>query len=149
MWTSMVSLSNIWHSTINEFIWYMNSIIQRIHLYYSPFIYKTVTLQERCSAKCFQTNMMYVKKFWHFWRDIFYTWWFFLVKIPNLPHFFWTGNTLEKMSLIKILVTDLKSFPDNIISYRQFWTKWWSLKFASCFEFKFCYTEFASFGQLH
>ncbi len=67
----------------------------------------------------------------------------------KLPHFFRTGNTIEKMSLIKILVTDIKSFPDNIISHRQFWTKWWSLKFTSCFEFKFCYTEFASFGQLH
>ncbi len=145
----MVNLSNIWHSSIDEFIWYMNSIIQWIHLYYSPFTYKTVTPQERCFAKCFLPNMMYVKKFWHFCRDIFYACWFFLVKISNLPHIFRTWNTIEKKSLIKILVTDIKSFLDNIISHRQFWTKWWRLIFMSGFEFKFYNSEFASFGQLH
>ncbi len=145
----MVSLSNIWHSTINEYIWYMNLIIKRIYLYYSPFIYKIVTPQERCFAKCFQTNMMFVKKFWHFWRVIFYTWWFFWWKFQtfhtsseqatHLKNCLWSKFWLQTQ---RVSLT-ISSCTDNFELSDKVWILQGSL------SLNFCYTEFASFGQLH
>ncbi len=105
-----------------------------------------------CLAKCFQTNMMHVKKFGDFWRDIFYTCWFFLVKIPNLPHIYWADNTLENLFLI--IGYRHKVFPwqyhlAQTILNKVMMFEVWCLKFASGFKFKICYKEFASFGQLH
>ncbi len=132
----MVSLTNIWYSITIEFIKPVNSTILWIHILLTFHIKKShlkkgvlqnIFKQTWCTSRNLGTS-----------EEISYTCWFFLWKFQTFHISSKQTINLKKLSSIKFLVTDIKCFLDNIILHRQFWTKWWCLKFPSGFKFKVC-----------
>ncbi len=65
------------------------------------------------------SDMMYIKKVWTNFRNIFSSIWFFMVKIPHHPCIIRMCNTVKIASLIKVFVTRVCALPDHIILLSQ------------------------------
>ncbi len=98
----------------NEFLG--ESIKQNLTL---PFIQKIITFQELLWETLFHLNMMNIMIFRHLVQNVGVVP-FIIIEIPNHPIFIRNSHTIEIHSLIKVLIANVKTFTDNIITNTQF-----------------------------